>query len=298
MGSINPIAGNTEALNQNLPPDMPKSSNTRLIVLFSALILIFSGATGFLYYQNQQLKSMLATYQAPSPTPTATPDPTANWKTYTDTKYNFTFKYPNNIREVEGGVSGPTNGSPKHLASFSDPTTVMEGTDAAFDGFSVYIASINNKTFEEYIRKEKSDRENRDVVNWDATGSSIRSMYQYSEKSWVALNGPAFPNITVYYLALPDGKNIISFARSNKTKEFLVVFNQVLSTFTFLDTTPTCRPRPACLDATPRCLIPETEDMCPPKEKIACTLEARLCPDGSSVGRTGPNCEFAPCPTY
>ena len=27
--------------------------------------------------------------------------------------------------------------------------------------------------------------------------------------------------------------------------------------------TPTCRPRPACLDATPRCLIAETSDMCP-----------------------------------
>ncbi len=29
----------------------------------------------------------------------------------------------------------------------------------------------------------------------------------------------------------------------------------------------------------------------------ACTEEARLCPDGSSVGRVGPNCEFAQCPT-
>lgn len=29
----------------------------------------------------------------------------------------------------------------------------------------------------------------------------------------------------------------------------------------------------------------------------ACTLEAKLCPDGSSVGRSGPNCEFAACPT-
>lgn len=28
----------------------------------------------------------------------------------------------------------------------------------------------------------------------------------------------------------------------------------------------------------------------------ACTEEARLCPDGSYVGRTGPDCEFAPCP--
>lgn len=30
---------------------------------------------------------------------------------------------------------------------------------------------------------------------------------------------------------------------------------------------------------------------------IACTEEARMCPDGSSVGRQGPNCEFTPCPT-
>lgn len=28
----------------------------------------------------------------------------------------------------------------------------------------------------------------------------------------------------------------------------------------------------------------------------ACTMEAKLCPDGSSVGRSGPNCEFAKCP--
>ncbi len=28
----------------------------------------------------------------------------------------------------------------------------------------------------------------------------------------------------------------------------------------------------------------------------ACTTEAKLCPDGSAVGRTGPNCEFAECP--
>ena len=29
----------------------------------------------------------------------------------------------------------------------------------------------------------------------------------------------------------------------------------------------------------------------------ACTLEAKLCPDGSYVGRQPPNCEFAPCPS-
>ena len=28
-----------------------------------------------------------------------------------------------------------------------------------------------------------------------------------------------------------------------------------------------------------------------------CTLEAKICPDGTTVGRIGPKCEFAPCPT-
>lgn len=34
----------------------------------------------------------------------------------------------------------------------------------------------------------------------------------------------------------------------------------------------------------------------PANSKRACTMDAKVCPDGSSVGRTGPNCEFSPCP--
>jgi len=32
-----------------------------------------------------------------------------------------------------------------------------------------------------------------------------------------------------------------------------------------------------------------------PSSPVACTMEARMCPDGSFVGRSGPNCEFK-CP--
>ena len=32
-------------------------------------------------------------------------------------------------------------------------------------------------------------------------------------------------------------------------------------------------------------------------QAVACTEEAMVCPDGSSVARTGPNCEFAACPS-
>lgn len=32
------------------------------------------------------------------------------------------------------------------------------------------------------------------------------------------------------------------------------------------------------------------------KPKTICTADAKICPDGSSVSRSGPNCEFASCP--
>lgn len=35
----------------------------------------------------------------------------------------------------------------------------------------------------------------------------------------------------------------------------------------------------------------------PTPEPVSCTIEARICPDGSYVGRQGPKCEFQPCPT-
>lgn len=37
---------------------------------------------------------------------------------------------------------------------------------------------------------------------------------------------------------------------------------------------------------------PAGEELTP----TACTEEAKICPDGSAVGRTGPKCEFAACP--
>ncbi len=43
--------------------------------------------------------------------------------------------------------------------------------------------------------------------------------------------------------------------------------------------------------STLRCI--DADDVRP----IACTEEARICPDGSAVARIGPKCEFAPCPT-
>lgn len=48
-----------------------------------------------------------------------------------------------------------------------------------------------------------------------------------------------------------------------------------------------------------QCIVPGGENFVEDiseTQPVACTLDAKICPDGSAVGRTGPNCEFAPCP--
>jgi hypothetical protein len=51
---------------------------------------------------------------------------------------------------------------------------------------------------------------------------------------------------------------------------------------------PTCRPRPPCLESKPKCLMPETSDMCPP------TIKATPIPDDCTYRVV--NCEKDPCP--
>ena len=49
-----------------------------------------------------------------------------------------------------------------------------------------------------------------------------------------------------------------------------------------------------CTPGDPFCCGPST---CEPKHPPVCPQDAMQCADGSWVSRTGPNCEFAPCPT-
>lgn len=79
-------------------------------------------------------------------------------------------------------------------------------------------------------------------------------------------------------------QKMISFALLNQDgnrDETEMIFDQILSTFTFSETSPLLTPE----------ISPTVS-----QEQVFCTMDAKLCPDGSSVGRSGPNCEFAACP--
>jgi hypothetical protein len=285
MDPINPVAGNPESLNPTpVPTQSPKDNHWITIASMALFVLMSLGIIIFLYYQNQQLKSMLATYQTQaSPIPTATADPTAGWKTYTNTKYLYSLKYPDNFTVGQNGVNSPTpetvedivvynpnSKTPLDGPAFSVSVMKREETLQAraqthFDRISTYKLTPN-AAFPSYKSNSivstftKTTFLNKEAFTYTITGS------YYDDGAAEAISAP----MERKYLWVDDGKNYL-LVRSDTDSQI----NQILSTFKFLGATSSANPVPT---------------------QKACTLEAKICPDGSSVGRTGPNCEFAPCP--
>ena len=85
----------------------PKKSNGLVWVLFF-LVFLLSVVVAFFVYQNIQLRQQLITSPAPTSSviPSPTVDPTADWATFENTKYLYSFKYPSYLTVVGGGMDG------------------------------------------------------------------------------------------------------------------------------------------------------------------------------------------------
>jgi len=90
------------SVNPQTPVDstpVQSQKNKKSLVLMIIIHLIAVVVIGYLIYQNIQLKTQIIKSE-PTPiaslTPTVLPstDPTVDWKTYNDTKFNFSFKFP------------------------------------------------------------------------------------------------------------------------------------------------------------------------------------------------------------
>ena len=244
-----------EALNPK--PETRNPNHNITIIAMALFVLLALSVVAFLYYQNQQLKNMLADYQRPiaTPIPTATPDPTTSWKTYSKKGLDVTFKYPQQLIIAEDNLDITKKGgevvmqiSPNEISNYK---------------FLMFIFSIvkSNQTVEKYIQDKANltpapvKRDTLSSIQWLGANKNVPTHYSsFSKDGYIYTIGLITVNEIAY-----DPEN-------------MEVLDQILSTFKFTETSPA------------------------PSAK-ACTMEAKLCPDGTSVGRSGPNCEFAPCPT-
>ncbi len=92
------------SINNSIPPPTPQYFvpepkhflNKKFIVTFVILLLLGGSAyAGIWMWQNQQVAQEVAPTFTPRPSVAA--NPTADWKTYTNTQYGFEFKYPNDF---------------------------------------------------------------------------------------------------------------------------------------------------------------------------------------------------------
>lgn len=121
----------------------PKTKFPVMYLVLSLFILALLASTVFLYYQNTQLKNILASYQTQptvSPTPTTT-DSTANWKTYTEILEKVSFKYPESWKLLEGEGG-------EYIVSSDNKTTLM-----TTGGLRL---STSDKDLHNYLEKQTS----------------------------------------------------------------------------------------------------------------------------------------------
>ena len=176
-----------------------------------------------------------------TPSPTETSDPTANWKTYTNQLAELSFKYPPTVNLKEAATS----------VNFTDSSGDFQ--------FAVsWISTVSIVPLEQYLTTR--DQCPSDVADGFTSGpipGSLRCDFSRSHYTsidiWV-MSG------TIIYKAQVGAIN----PNTPIPQEDIDLLNEIISTFKFLAPIPTCVPRPACLDSNPRCLIPETTNMCPP----------------------------------
>lgn len=260
------------ATNQALTNEVqtaPKQSSF-LITFLSILLLISCLIAGFFAYQTQSLVKELTVYklqQEETPAATASPDPTADWETYTNTKYGYEIKYPNIWRA--DSLSQGTMGT-----GSVESTGVDDFLQISLSGQLIPSLNINIETIITSLEKEI---EKKIKIMNTSHNPDYKNIKQYEKE----LNGTKvlvlesdrgdFHTKTNYFSSLNNKYFILVEQIDNTDVEYKETLDQILSTFKFIEPVASSSP-------------------------VACTMEAKICPDGSAVGRSGPNCDFDPCP--
>ena len=156
-----------------------------------------------------------------------TTDPTEVWKTYTNDKFNFLFKYPENLFKYF-----------EILSETSDSANLEFATDQISGGRPELFTTINiNKdprTLKEYIEMYKSFYEDIKEQSEIIDGNSASRIIRYPAK----LEVPMVYSDSIYFK-----KNlfIYSIRMVSENKDLLeknkLIFNQILSTFKFNEKT-------------------------------------------------------------
>ncbi|MDO8655064.1 MAG: hypothetical protein Q7R48_01390 [bacterium] len=238
-------------------------NNPLVVVLVGVMVFIIGG----IFYSGKPSN------QTANPSIQNQADPTASWKTYTSNDYGYTVRYPSDLLLNANDVCGKIRIS-KDLYLFRNDPKIVKEEPSLFCGsdlpFTLLIAQVNQITLPQANIYIDVSQEQMSI------GGESAQKFISARTSAPQEGAPAFYRLkSVVIFFTRDGKNFAiyySMPSGNVSEE---VLNQIISTFKFTDQnvtpTPTCTQRPACLDATPRCMIPEpASGWCPTTSSYTC----------------------------
>jgi len=233
--------------NQQIPPvqnteqshsaPLPNPSNpSKIFILIFIAVLTVIGIVGYVLGSrknqtvNQQTITISPTVSQPSPT--ATPDETANWKTYTNKKYNYSVAYPSTwILREEPNVS------------FSSPINESTANGTLINGGTIVIFVDNNRAFT-----------NKSLTTIDALYDFYKNVYSnksqtdfiVTDRKYITVSGEPALRYIAEAPGLADGTMVgtmvvykndiyridVNYGKNNK-QEVIELFDQILSTFKF-----------------------------------------------------------------
>lgn len=245
--------------NRPIRKTISKKLVTILLVVVAIFIAFYAGIYIFL---NDQLNKVTHTGQA-LPTSPAEPtpvDPTANWQVYTNNDLGFSLKFPEGWKVTD--ESPQIRFTPENAPIPSGLGTRLYGYE-----FIVSVDKKNNQTPEQFWSDKVTTgmrtpaTENVTIGGAPGIVTSNNSLDAHDTTMYISKNNSLYTIQENYYMSDSDQAKK-QFPKAEKE------FELILSSFKFLNpnAVSTCTPRPACLDQTPRCLIPETPDMCPKEQ--------------------------------
>jgi hypothetical protein len=198
------------------------------ILIVVILVVAIVAVVGVYLLEKQGITIFPQSQPSLTPLPAEVPakegDMIANWKTYTNTKYKFSFKYPQNYnfeeQYVEIGVLawGANITDPNYKEDKNTKVTDMQGIGAA-------VRRKNNLSFQEWINNECPDNYNiLDIQISSKPAKRFNCLFGNDNDNGYLI--VAIDNGSYIYTLTDQGYKL------NPVQE--KYFDQILSTFQFL----------------------------------------------------------------
>lgn len=223
------------------PPPVPHPSKHLWLLAGLAILASFGILVSYvgsrLLNPTKDQYALPSTFTSPTPSPISPPDPTTNWKTYTNTEFKFSFKYPDSyfrylkdypdigayLAPSEG--VGEVKGSPMGLTKEDVWIDATTQSGANIDSLEQFFNSKGQGTEFDllYVQSPKEK-----IIFSGQAGYKIKQYQQNGSQGTSSLRAVFLKNNTLYYLVLSAfDKSVL------QTNEQL--FDQILSTFKFLN---------------------------------------------------------------